>query len=155
MKKTFRYILSVVAAVLLGAAFSACTNEDNVDLGAVGNWSVECSKVTAPGLSEERIKQLVEDFTAVANQHSDLSLLEEKNETQAKYYLDYAAETCYQYLNDETNQAVRDELKNGSTITYTLYRVTKPATETEPANRLVSNTAVLTIYSDDITITNN
>lgn len=155
MKKTFKYLLSLVAVVAVSMAFTACTNEDDVDFGPVGTWSVNCTKVTAPGWTAEQTADLQQLMNKVAcldqtladpvedegdsedeekEEPLDLTKLSDKSETQAKYYLNYAMETAYQYINND--ETLLESLPDGAVITFTLYRISG-------SNRLVSNTATV------------
>ncbi len=148
--------MSLVAVTVISMAFAACTNEDDVDFGPVGTWSVNCTKVTAPGWTAEQTADLQQLMNKVAcldqtladpvedegdeeddkekEPPLDLTQLKDKSETQAKYYLNYAMETGYQYINND--EALLESLPNGSVITFTLYRISG-------SNRLVSNTATV------------
>lgn len=160
--------MSLVAVVMLSFAFASCTNEDDIDFGAVGNWSVECTSIKAPGLTDNEIdglitlmnKEICLDQTLADPEEEpaekegddeeekaeplDLTKLTDKSETQAKYYLEFAMESCYQYLNNPVNSVVRESLTPGSVITFTLYRVTADNT------KLVSNTATVTVTPENL-----
>ncbi len=150
--------MSLVAVVMLSFAFASCTNEDNVDFGPVGNWSVRCSSVVAPDMNQAWAASVMEvmnkdicldqtladaepttkadgDEEEEEKEPLDLTKLENKSETQAKYYLRFALESCYQYLNNAANKNFRESLPNGTIITFTLYRVTA---ESELVNSTVS-----------------
>lgn len=186
MKKTFKYLLALVAVVVMGFSFAACTNEDDVDLGPVGYWSVACSGVKGEGLAEAQqnniVSQLNNDICRGIIEGDNLlniafnknkkgtdgkiqasyaedgktvfNGLQNRSETQAKYWLRYAAETCYQYLNNADNQALRASLPDGTRITFNLYRVVLNAEMTE-ATLMSANSAVLTVGAKDITISDD
>lgn len=171
MKKTFKYLMSLVAVVMLSFAFASCTNEDNVDFGPVGNWSVRCSSVVAPDKDQAWAGQVMElmnkdicldqtladptpDTKADDEEEEeekeplDLTVLKDKSETQAKYYLRYAMESCYQYLNAAANEDFRKSLPDGTVITFTLYRVTAE-------NNLNNSTVSVTVTEDAVIPSDN
>lgn len=168
MKKIFKYMLSAAAVALMGSALSACTNEDDLDMGAEGEWKVSCTQVNAPGVAEATVNQIQQTFQQVccndfcetekdedgndvldANDNPKYLNHADQSETQAYYWLELAAETCYQYLNSEDHQDVRQALPNGSTITFTLYRVTN---NNGVKKELANSKAVVTVSDADVKV---
>lgn len=159
----------MVAVALMGVAFSACTNEDDIDMGEVANWKVVCSNVTAPGKDPAWItamrnsvnlnSQIVnfKDPADIADNDTEthLNALKGINETAAKWYLTYAAEQTYQLLNKDAFVATvngaevkRADLPNNTVFTFTLFRVVDN-------NQFAVNAAKVTVAGEKVTIENN
>lgn len=169
MKKTFKYLLSMVAVALMGVAFSACTNEDDIDMGEVANWKVVCSNVTAPGkdaawtnalrnsvnLNSQIVNFKDPEAIAADDTEKHLNKLDGLNETAAKWYLTYAAEQAYQMLNRDSFVATvngaevkRADLPENTVFTFTLFRVVG-------SQQFAVNSAKVTVVGDKVSIENN
>lgn len=61
MKKMFKYIMTVAAATAMTVSLSSCKNEDDLDMGAQGNYAVELTDVNAPDM-EATAKTALVDF---------------------------------------------------------------------------------------------
>lgn len=169
MKKTFKYLLSMVAVALMGVAFSACTNEDDIDMGEVANWKVVCSNVAAPGkdaawttalrnsvnLNSQIVNFKDPNNIAEGDTEKHLNVLNGINETAAKWYLTYAAEQTYQLLKKDAFVATvngaevkRADLPKNTVFTFTLFRVVE-------GNQFAVNSAKVTVVGDKVSIENN
>ena len=163
MKKSIKYLMSMLAVALMAFTFAACTNEDDVDLGPVARWSVECTSAlnngqNLPDVVKVMNKEICKDVDLYGADDAtkpeaseDLTDPKDENgeaiewsETQARYYLQYAVVTADRYLGLEANQAFRQSIPDGTVITFTLSRVGTGD------KKITANRATVTVSADKI-----